>query len=106
MRWFEPAGLLAIGLLAWLVSWAGTRWAIRHAQVHGLHDLRHDLLHELLLEDHQRLFLTAGLRHALHGLLTAHDCGQGLAVTVCLQDGLQVGVCLHGLHQLHGLLRF
>ena len=39
MRWSEPAGLLAIGLLAWLVSWAGTRWAIRHAQVHGLHDL-------------------------------------------------------------------
>lgn len=39
MRWSEPAGLLAIGLLAWLVSWAGTRWAIRHAQSHGLHDL-------------------------------------------------------------------
>ena len=39
MRWSEPTGLLAIGLLAWLVSWAGTRWAIRHAQVHGLHDL-------------------------------------------------------------------
>ena len=39
MRWSEPAGLLAIGLLAWLVSWAGARWAIRHAQVHGLHGL-------------------------------------------------------------------
>lgn len=39
MPWSEPAGLLAIGLLAWLVSWAGTWWAIRHAQAHGLHDL-------------------------------------------------------------------
>lgn len=39
MRWSEPPGLLVIGALAWLVSWAGSRWAIRHAQAHGLHDL-------------------------------------------------------------------
>lgn len=38
MRWSEPGGLLAIGLVAALVSWSATRWAIRHAQARGLHD--------------------------------------------------------------------
>jgi UDP-N-acetylmuramyl pentapeptide phosphotransferase/UDP-N-acetylglucosamine-1-phosphate transferase len=39
MRWSEPGGLLAIALVAGLLSWAATRWAIRHAHARGLHDL-------------------------------------------------------------------